>query len=527
MTPKKQSEKLNVGSQLVRYGFVGADANLKAVIDLLIDAGLEYVLSEPVVVMSREVMEFYSNAKINDSGKAIKTTVAGTYIRLTARGLSTALKMNRLSKNEEEDEISNLDTTQALEWCSYTEKLYSSIYRIKMSQRGKLLADIVGKVLICKPGSHDRISRDMFCLMTRIILKKKTDWGKVLFEKIKESINSPNFGRIISLYLCCTLNDKIDESLGSPIHHMKKISLKTLDMWEKIIPKPSKKDKGESSHRGNGTMEEEEREPAVPSLEPVIAQTLAEIEREPTIELVVKPTDTDIRVDDRIILDMETLEWETLAESSGQKDPDVSNNVDVGKEKAHVEPPVVEAEINYRELMSLKGKRIKVEERVASPIYIPDTRNTPDEVDNDSLMEDAVRRGENWKGSDIPRSFDFRSQEEPFDFMLDQMRILLAEQRRYFENYVDMTLEKVKKEISTKMDSMSDDIDHINAQMTSKFIRVASAVDNNYKALKSLNDKLESTHPEDQMIVDELESTITFLTEKIAARKNDTFRKDR
>ncbi|KAK8942716.1 hypothetical protein KSP39_PZI008769 [Platanthera zijinensis] len=95
-----------------------------------------------------------------------------------------------------------------------------------MNHQGKFLSEIVGKVILCKPGGHDRVSAYMFCLMTRIVFKIPTDWSAVVFDNIKEGLKKPNLARIVSLYLTGVIPEVMQQLPGTKINHMRKMDMR-------------------------------------------------------------------------------------------------------------------------------------------------------------------------------------------------------------------------------------------------------------------------------------------------------------
>ncbi|KAK8936823.1 hypothetical protein KSP39_PZI012394 [Platanthera zijinensis] len=106
-----------------------------------------------------------------------------------------------------------------------------------MNDEGKLLSDIISKVLLYKTGSHDYLSSDMFKILIVIICRKRIDWGAMLFGRINDSFRAPNFGSFISLYLNQLDKDTFDMSKGVHIHHLKKIDSTIFSRWERRIPR--------------------------------------------------------------------------------------------------------------------------------------------------------------------------------------------------------------------------------------------------------------------------------------------------
>ncbi|KAK8931373.1 hypothetical protein KSP39_PZI016844 [Platanthera zijinensis] len=106
-----------------------------------------------------------------------------------------------------------------------------------MNQQGKFLSEIVGKVILCKTGGHDRISAYMFNLMTRIVFTIPTDWSVILFDKIKEGIKKPNMARIISLYLNGAIPEVMQQLPGSKINHMRRMDMRLFSRWERVLSK--------------------------------------------------------------------------------------------------------------------------------------------------------------------------------------------------------------------------------------------------------------------------------------------------
>lgn len=101
---------------------------------------------------------------------------------MNPRKLTKSLNLTS-SEIEEEMEVLREDVEKALEWCDYSETRYGSLTRKFFNQKGKLLADIIRKALLCKTGSHDTISKLMFKIMTRVILGKRTYRRLVVFQK--------------------------------------------------------------------------------------------------------------------------------------------------------------------------------------------------------------------------------------------------------------------------------------------------------------------------------------------------------
>ncbi|KAK8933268.1 hypothetical protein KSP39_PZI015839 [Platanthera zijinensis] len=75
----------------------------------------------------------------------------------------------------------------------------------------------------------------MFELMARVILSKRTDWGRVVFERIVDCMTEPNLGRILSIFLREAVLEILNLKLGARIHHMRRMDIRMLDRWDRVL----------------------------------------------------------------------------------------------------------------------------------------------------------------------------------------------------------------------------------------------------------------------------------------------------
>ncbi|KAK8946863.1 hypothetical protein KSP39_PZI006820 [Platanthera zijinensis] len=213
----KVEDNVNEGYELVRNAFEDAPTDIQRVITLISESGLEFLVSEPTKIWKKEVIEFYTSATLDSSGLKIKFTIHGTTVKLTPRSLRKILQLPSI---QDEEEVPASKTREGLQWCGLdpTIKIGAAINRKGMNQQGKFISEVVGKVILCKPGGHDRISALMFNLMTRIIFRINTDWSGVVFDKIKEGLKKPNLVRILSLY-------------------MRKMDMRLFSRWDRVLSK--------------------------------------------------------------------------------------------------------------------------------------------------------------------------------------------------------------------------------------------------------------------------------------------------
>ncbi|KAK8943222.1 hypothetical protein KSP39_PZI009457 [Platanthera zijinensis] len=235
MAPKVE-DNVNEGYELVRNAFEDAPTDIQRVITLISESGLEFLVSEPTRIWKKEVIEFYTSATFDSSGLKIKSTIHGTTMKLTPRSLRKILQLPSI---QDEEKVPASKTREALQWCGLdpTIKIGAAINRKGMNQQGKFLSEVVGKVILCKPGGYDRISALMFNLMTRIIFRINTDWSGVVFDKIKEGIKKPNLARILSLYLAGVIPEVMQQIPGSKINHMRKMDMRLFSRWDRVLSK--------------------------------------------------------------------------------------------------------------------------------------------------------------------------------------------------------------------------------------------------------------------------------------------------
>ncbi|KAK8949942.1 hypothetical protein KSP40_PGU006545 [Platanthera guangdongensis] len=184
MAPKLE-ENVNEGYELVRGAFADGDQDIKSVVTLVSNSGLEYLVSEPSKIWKKEVLEFLTGATVDDSRYRIKSRVHGTKVKVSPKSLRKVLQ---LPKTQEEEEISTSKTREALVWCGLDSKM-------------------------------------------------KIDWSMVIFEKIKESLKKPNLGRILSLYLAGTIPEVMSNAAGAKINHMRRMDMRIFSRWERVLSK--------------------------------------------------------------------------------------------------------------------------------------------------------------------------------------------------------------------------------------------------------------------------------------------------
>ncbi|KAK8954033.1 hypothetical protein KSP39_PZI002087 [Platanthera zijinensis] len=233
---QKIEDNVNEGYELVRNAFAEAPTDVQRVITLISESGLEFLVSEPSKIWKKEVHEFFTSASVDSDILKIKSTVHGSTVKITPRRLRKILQLPII---ENEEEVPASKSREALQWCGLdpTLKIGAAFNRKGMNQQGKFLSEVVGKVILCKPGGHDRISAYMFCLMTRIVFTIPTDWSAVIFEKIKEGIKKPNLARIMSLYLTGVIPEVMQHLPGTKINHMRKMDMRLFSRWDRVLSK--------------------------------------------------------------------------------------------------------------------------------------------------------------------------------------------------------------------------------------------------------------------------------------------------
>ncbi|KAK8933646.1 hypothetical protein KSP39_PZI015791 [Platanthera zijinensis] len=229
-------DNVNEGYELVRQAFAAAPPDVLGVISLLSDSGLEFLVSEPSKIWKKEVHEFFTSASVVSESHEIKSTVHGSPVEITPSKLRTILHLPII---ENEEDVPASKSREALQWCGLdsTMKIEAAFNRKGMNQQGKFLSEVVGKVILCKPGGHDRISAYMFSLMTRIVFTIPTDWSTVIFEKIKEGIKKPNLARIMSIYLSKEIPDVMQQQPGTKINHMRRMDMRLFSRWDRVLTK--------------------------------------------------------------------------------------------------------------------------------------------------------------------------------------------------------------------------------------------------------------------------------------------------
>ncbi|KAK8944239.1 Polyamine oxidase 3 [Platanthera zijinensis] len=264
MAPKIE-DNVNEGYELVRQAFAAAPPDVLGVISLLSDSGLEFLVSEPSKIWKKEVHEFYTSASVVSESHEIKSTVHGSPVEITPSKLRTILHLPII---ENEEDVPASKSREALQWCGLdsTMKIGAAFNRKGMNQQGKFLSKVVGKVILCKPGGHDRISAYMFSLMTRIVFTIPTDWSTVIFEKIKEGIKKPNLARIMSIYLSKEIPDVMQQQSGTKINHMRRMDMRLFSRWDRVLtkemPEVERQDSPEKSP-GHATSTEHPQEEQV------------------------------------------------------------------------------------------------------------------------------------------------------------------------------------------------------------------------------------------------------------------------
>ncbi|KAK8965315.1 hypothetical protein KSP40_PGU017846 [Platanthera guangdongensis] len=235
MAPKLE-ENINEGYELVRHAFDDAEPEIQGMVTLVAETGLEYLVSEPIKIWKKEVLEFFSAATLDETGLKIKSKVHGVKVKVTQKNLRKVL---HLPRTKEEEDVPASKTREALQWCGLDSsmKIGSVFNRKGMNIQGKFLSEVVGKVILCKPGGHDRILAHMFSLMTRIIFQLKTDWSAVMLDKIKESLKKPNLVRIMSLYLAGSIPEVMNQAAGSKINHMRRMDVRIISRWDRVLTK--------------------------------------------------------------------------------------------------------------------------------------------------------------------------------------------------------------------------------------------------------------------------------------------------
>lgn len=99
----------------------------------------------------------------------------------------------------------------------------------------------------------------------------------------------------------------------------------------------------------------------------------------------------------------------------------------------------------------------------------------------------------------------------------------MSEQRKYFKSYVDKAVKDMKDDLLAQMKIIKQDLDHVNAQVTSWFRRIAQAVDGNQRALSPLDKKVENFNHVYLSSGQDLESAIEYITNKVTDSKDKIF----
>ncbi|KAK8938641.1 Histidine kinase 4 [Platanthera zijinensis] len=143
----------------------------------------------------------------------------------------------RLPHVDDVDEITEDDNDRTCHFCGVPDDI-TSLRRTYLNDVSKLLVDIIGKTLWCRTGSIEFITNDFFNIMAAIVCRKIFPYGLMIFDLIRESIREPKFARIISLMLHEIDPTVFKTSKGTPIHHLKKISLASIHRWELKLKNP-------------------------------------------------------------------------------------------------------------------------------------------------------------------------------------------------------------------------------------------------------------------------------------------------
>lgn len=127
---------------------------------------LAIVRSQSCKVLDGEVPEFFKNATVNREGSKLKKQS----LKHVSQGFSQVLEQVAPTTSGDTEFLSDQDYGRSMAFCGLSKKS-SSVRRKFMNEEGKLLSDIIGQVLLCKPGSIDYIANDMFKLMVAVICR--------------------------------------------------------------------------------------------------------------------------------------------------------------------------------------------------------------------------------------------------------------------------------------------------------------------------------------------------------------------
>lgn len=72
----------------------------------------------------------------------------GIKIKVSANRLRKALKLPKVNGPEEEDRVTEKEIQSALKWSGLSSTTKGTIMRRDMNQKGKFLADVIGKAVI-------------------------------------------------------------------------------------------------------------------------------------------------------------------------------------------------------------------------------------------------------------------------------------------------------------------------------------------------------------------------------------------
>lgn len=544
MAPRA-STGVQSGYELVRTGFQTAPLEFQNVLLLLEEVRLSFVLEHPCRLLNGEVSEFYRNAHIRSNVNTIKSKVKNVSIKIKASSINHHLRMPQV---EAEDILLDEDTHVALDYCGLPQWT-TSIKRKDMNPQGKLLTDIIGKVLLCKVGSHDYVSFDIFKLLIAIISRKRLNWGAILLERIKASFSAPNFGRILSLYLNQVDPDNFNMAAGVSMHHLKRIDSSMLVRWERVIPRqrgPRAQEREEEQEIPRNEEAPEPQEPAGTSgppgegehamTEQVTKQNQPSVsvqrsDPKPVVktELLLDPTGTsgpsgEGRAELIFVLSSSSVEGESVADATSDVHVDEETGEDIIPEQESIsvmdkgKGALVEREqsagSHQRDPLALSTILLLPSRLASTPIRSSTLdRISPARTHSSSFLfpDEATLGGES--SGPPPQSNTS---------LLRQIEAMFIQQKEYFDSSLKQVYDKIKevdKNVNDCLNAVRHDISQFKADIDARLTRGDKALDMNITIGGKIYTKLIDLAEDTDLMHTSMDKFMSYIDEKVAQGK--------
>ena len=168
--------KFDAGFDIDIESFAHCDQAFRDIINLFEEQKLKKLMATRIKLPVMEIKEWVYTAKSVEES-VISGQISGNEVNLSPQILSEVFE---LANGECGLEINENEFAAALIKMGCNVENPSKLLKKNFSAEYKLLADIVGKVLLAKTSAHDYVTRHQFLLMVALVEKKNVNWSAIL-----------------------------------------------------------------------------------------------------------------------------------------------------------------------------------------------------------------------------------------------------------------------------------------------------------------------------------------------------------